>query len=111
MEKVDQFDRIWVLQAELGLFSSGAPSSEHAVGAPGDSCAMTSNQPHLELMEKSRSNAKLIKKQQIFVYLLTGKKKRKNPAPNSSKASLWKMSQWFQKACPKPSYSNGIYNM
>lgn len=77
MEKVDQFDRIWVLQAELGLFSSGAPSSEHAVGAPSDSCAMTSNQPHLELMEKSRSNAKLIKKQQIFVYLMTGKKKKK----------------------------------
>lgn len=80
IEKEEYFDRIAVLQAALGLFSNGEPSFEHAIGAPGDSCAMTSKEPDLELMEKSQSNAKLIKRH-VFVCLLTGKKgekKRRN---------------------------------
>lgn len=76
IEKEEHFDNIGVLRAERGLFSNGKPSSERAIGAPGDSCAMTSKEPDLELMEKSQSNAKLIKRH-IFVYLLTGKKKKK----------------------------------
>lgn len=91
IEKEEHFDGIWVLQAELGLFSNGEPSFEHAIGAPGDSCAMTSKEPDLELMEKSRSNAKLIKRH-IFVYLLTGEKEKKkkgkkiNPKPKFLKS-------------------------
>lgn len=80
IEKEEHFDNIGVLRAEWGLFSNGKPSSEHAIGAPGDSCAMTSKEPDLELMEKSQSNAKLIKRH-IFVYLLTGKKKKKGNKP------------------------------
>lgn len=61
-----------MLQAELDLFSNGEPSHEHAVGALGDSCVMTSKQPDPELMGTFQSNTKLIKRQQIFVYLLIG---------------------------------------
>lgn len=91
IEKEEHFDRIWVLQAELGLFSNGEPSFEHAIGAPGDSCAMTSKESDLELMEKSQSNAKLIKRH-IFVYLLTGKKKKNKPLtqiPQKQGSARW----------------------
>lgn len=67
-----------MLQTELSLFSNGEPSSEHAVGAPGDSCMMTSKQPDLELLQKFQSDAKLIKRQQIFVYLVTGQREVNN---------------------------------
>lgn len=108
-------EKFAVLQAELCLFSSGEPSSEHAIGAPGDSYVMTSKPLNLELREELLSNIKLINGQQIFVYLLTGEKTNeqmnKTPYPKFLKARLCKKSQWFQRACPKTAYSNGIYNM